>query len=149
MSDTTVGPIVLDLTDVADQPPAEGWHFVEIEDVSLRTSSQKKVPQIAMRARIVDEADEDFGRVIFWNLQLEGKGRIFTKRCLKALGFDVDNPLNFADEEAMKDALVGRQVNASVTHRVYKGEIRANVNSWRAPDYGLELDEDLEESLFS
>ncbi len=132
MSDQVVptGPITLDLGAVSDDPPAVGWHTVEIERADFGVSSKKGLPKVFVLSRVIDEADPDYGRTIIWNLMLAGQGLVFTKRCFAALGFEGDT-LTFPSGEALAEALMGLQVDVRVKHRLYEGAKQAQVNNWR------------------
>lgn len=131
------GPILLDLEAVRDEPVSEGWKTVRIERVDPGFTNKKNLPQLFVMSRIVDEADIDFDRTVIWNSILEGKGLQFTKRFFKALGMPMK--LEYPSAAALADDLLERVVDVKIKHRVYEGEVRANVNQWRAstPDLAL------------
>jgi len=126
-----MAPIVIDLTDVKTEPVAEGWHSVVITQCEVGESSQQHIPQLQFRATIDDESDPDHGRNVYWNCQTQGDGRVFTARCLEALGQNVDEVIEL--DEADLEAWVGQRLDVLVRHRTYRGRIRANVQDWSPP----------------
>lgn len=130
------GPILLDLSDVSDEPVPEAWYAVEIEKADPGYSPNKGVPQVAIGARIIDEACPSYQRMLFWQSHLVGEGRRFTRRFLKAAGFGVDKPLAFSSAQELADQLLGVQVEVRVKHNVSKGVTYANASAWRPLVYG-------------
>ena len=132
------GPVVLDLGAVKDEPVGIGWHFVRIEQVDPKLSSQKQLPSFFVLSRIVDENDPEYNRTVIWNLMLSGDGMLFTKRCFKALG--LPEQLDYPSYQALADVMIGLEVVAQVKHQVHEGTKRAKVNNWRQPAPEIEIE---------
>jgi hypothetical protein len=130
------GPILLDLTDVSDEPVPEGWHAFEVEKADPGYSPTKGIPQVAIGARLIDEADPSYQRMLFWQSHLVGEGRRFTRRFLEAIGFGVDKPMQFSSAQELADQLLGVQGEVRVKHNVSKGTTYANASAWRPLTYG-------------
>lgn len=124
------GPVTLDLDAIRDEPVSEGWHTVKIERAEAKLSRQKQLPCLFILSRITDEGDVEFNRTVIWNLMLDGDGMVFTKRCFAELG--LAGQLDYPSYQALASDLVGREIEAKVKHRTYKGEVQAQVNNWRA-----------------
>lgn len=123
------GPIELDLDAVRDEPVAIGWHIVKIERAEAGLSKKQRLPKVFILSRILDEADRDFNRTLIWNIMLKGDGLLFTKRCLRALGFP--GVLDYEDVAEFCSDLLEREVEVQVKHRFWEGEKQANINNWR------------------
>jgi len=133
------GPILIDLTEIKDEPVAEGYHLVQIERVDPGYSSQQKIPQLFVMSRIVDEADPEFNRTVIWNSQLQGEGLIFTKRFFAAVG--LEDVVQYPSIQGLVDDLLEAVVEVRVRHRTYEGRVQANVSNWRPyqPEAEVEL----------
>lgn len=129
---TLTGPITIDLGAIKDEPVADGWHSVEIERAEPKLSSEKKLPQIFVLSRIIDEADPDYHRTVVWNSMLKGDGLVFTKRCFKALG--LPEVLDYPDAQALADDMVGRRCQAKCKRSKEEDSRNVNVNDWKRPD---------------
>lgn len=137
MSIDLSGPVSIDLGDVNDEPPEEGWHTVEIERAEAKLTRQKQLPSIFVMGRITDEADPEYNRTIIWNSILSGNAMRFTKRFFDAVG--MPEQLDYPSYQALADDLIGRVCEVEVKHREYEGELQANVNKWREISIDLEL----------
>ena len=130
------GPILLDLSDVSDEPVPEAWYATEIEKADPGYSPNKGIPQVAIGARIIDETSPSYNRMLFVQWHLVGEGRRFTRRGLKAAGFGVDKPMEFSSAQELADQLLGVQMEMRVQHNVSKGTTYANVSAYRPLAYG-------------
>jgi len=132
------GPILIDLTQIKDEPVTEGWHLVQIERVDPGHSSKQQIPQLFVMSRIVDEADPEFNRTVIWNSQLQGDGLIFTKRFFAAVG--LDDVVSYPNIQGLVDDLLEAVLEVRVRHRTYEDKTQANVSSWRPYQPMAEVD---------
>ena len=138
MSVDLTGPVSLNLGGVHDELVPVGWHTVTIERADAKLS-KKDEPSIFVMSRISDEVDPNFNETVVWNLTDTGNPDDFQmklfKRCAEALGLPEE--LNYPSYQALADDLIGRTFDCKVSHQVYMGENKTNVNQWRPTQYQM------------
>ena len=138
------GELVLDLSDVSEEPVQDGWHHVRIAKATVvRTGEEAKEPGLLMmrlQAPIEDEDDFNNGEYVFFNAMLEGKWRKMAAGFWAAIGIETKQSHTFHTVQDLIDAVVDKRLDVQ-TKVKDDGDygLRAEVKAYRAQQLGGDL----------
>lgn len=129
---TTMGSLVLDLSEVAGfEPLPAGAYVATISKWEVGTSKALK-PKLEINL-VVDKPREMQGRKLFDNPSLQQQAAFRVKQVLTALGEEVEGRVTISTGQH-----VGEQVGVIVVQREYNGEMRNNIARYVTPEQATE-----------